>query len=654
MRKLTFLVVATGLAAATIVALASASHNANSISPSAEVAWPWEPAGSIPAGTADNNWAYPKGDLAASQFSYLKQINTSNVSNLKLAWQTSLAGADYSGTIEGAPIVVSGKGKNLPLESGTMFLSADSGLVALNPSTGAILWKYRGPTNANGTWGSFGNSSRTESFGNGQVYVGQQDGSIVAVNAKTGAPVWTYQVSAAGTFAGHTNNNGPVTDFAPDGKNGVVMAGPTGGTSPLRGHLDGVDAKNGRLLWRWFGTPDPGELPYILTWANPAEAAVGASSFWGSLAIDPGLGTVYGQTGNVYPETGRAPGKNLWSASLVALDFHTGALVWYWQSVHHEVWDVDGASPPILINTKINGKVYPGIVGCNKSAYCEFLDRRNGRPLPNFPMKEVKVQEGLAVNNEWPTQPESAGAMANVAPHCATAADAVAGYPTYPVAPNGTPMVVACQFANSTNTEYRIWPLGCACGINYQRSSYSPLTNDFYPCSYNTYTALENISPTDWHVSSIGGGILSVWLSAVNMSTNTMAWQHKFDASHYTGLGSKRVDGVNPGLPDGTWSGGCQTGVMSTGGNLVFVSSKGNTNCGCVLTTPSAGGVFMAFNATTGDGPLWTWQAPDGFNAPPITYSVKGKQYIAIYALGEVPGSPLADGQRDKLTVFSL
>src|SRR5438093_11445230 len=108
MRRLLFLFVATGLAAVTVVALATASRSAGTagaVSPSAETAWPWEPKGSIPAGTADNNWEHGKGDLADSQFSYLKQINTSNVANLKVAGTQNLAAPHYSGGIQGTPIV---------------------------------------------------------------------------------------------------------------------------------------------------------------------------------------------------------------------------------------------------------------------------------------------------------------------------------------------------------------------------------------------------------------------------------------------------------------------------------------------------------------------------------------------------------------------
>src|SRR5436190_19176250 len=132
MYKLSSFLLATGLVAATAVALASASSatsHAKSVSP--ETGYPWLPLGGISAGTATNNWEYPQGDLAHTNYSALKQINTGNVSGLKVAWQASFNGPTYNGGIEGAPIVVSGAGKNLPLESGTMFQSAHNGMVAL-------------------------------------------------------------------------------------------------------------------------------------------------------------------------------------------------------------------------------------------------------------------------------------------------------------------------------------------------------------------------------------------------------------------------------------------------------------------------------------------------------------------------------------------
>jgi hypothetical protein len=699
MRRLLFVIVSTGLAAASVVALATASHatrTAGSISPSAEVAWPWEPKGSIPAGTADNNWQYGKGDLADSQFSYWKQINTSNVKNLKIAWTQNLSGPDYTGGIQGTPIVVSGKGKNLPLESGTMFISADAGIVALDPSSGKILWKYKGPPpkpNAPGGASApqlqYGNTTKAHTYCNGIITTGQQDGSIAAINAKTGAPIWTNQVSAVAEFAGHTGQTSPVTDCLPNGgpsHAGMVFGGPNGSSSPLRGHLDAIDAKTGKLVWRWFTTPDPTQVPYILTWGNPAEAALGGGGTWGSNAIDPGLHMIYGATGNAYAQLGRQPGKDLWTGDMFALDTDTGALKWYWEETRHDNWDLDHSHPPILINTKINGTVYPAVINCNKSANCEVLDRRNGRPLPNFPMKQQQVDDysgkGLALNNEWPTQwvngclpftsaarahlgtPVPKGspcAMGNLIVHCPNDADAALEYPTYPVAPNGTPMVARCQFAATYSDSYTVFPT-CSCGYNYNRSTYFPLNNSFIGCGNNNFTAQENVSPTDWHKASIGGTIAQVWISSVDMSKNTMNWQVQLWGSIYqkpAGGGTPVLTGgVNPGYTQGTWSKGCYGGNFSTAGNLVFVTAWGDNSRGSIASMTAKdtpyGGTVAAYNATTGEGPLWTWQAPDYINDSAMTYMVNGKQYVAVYHKMPNMGTPLYDGHGERLTVFSL
>ena len=134
------------------------------------------------------------------------------------------------------------------------------------------------------------------------------------------------------------------------------------------------------LVWRWFTTPDPTQLPFILTWANPAEAALGGGGTWGSSAIDPGLHMVYSETGNAYAQLGRQPGKDLWTASTFALDENTGQLKWYWQEAHHDNWDLDHGGMPTIENVTINGKVYPALVTCNKAGNCEVLDRRERQP----------------------------------------------------------------------------------------------------------------------------------------------------------------------------------------------------------------------------------------------------------------------------------
>jgi hypothetical protein len=301
--------------------------------------------------------------------------------------------------------------------------------------------------------------------------------------------------------------------------------------------MDAIDLKTGKLVWRWFTTPDPTQLPFILTWGNPAEAALGGGGTWSGTSIDMALRQIYSATGNAYAQLGRQPGKDLWTASVFSLDLDTGALKWYWQETHHDLWDMDHGNPVTIMNVTIKGKSYPAFVGCDKHAYCEALDRRNGSPLPGFPMKEIPALDpsgkGLALNNMFPSQPLTACqpvgnscGMAQLYLHNPTEADARAGFATYPVGPNGTPMKVEPPFAAEPN---HLLDRGAVRGggINYNRDSYDPLTGNFYTCANNFLTASENASPTDWHWLTVTSPNLASWISAVHMTDNTLAWQDK-------------------------------------------------------------------------------------------------------------------------------
>jgi glucose dehydrogenase len=695
-----FTVVGAAVVAASLVTLASASHSAKSVSPDAEAAWPWEPKGSVPAGTTDNNWEHSKGDLADSQFSYLKQLTPSNVANLKVAWTENLAAPDYSGGIQGAPIVVSGANKNIPDAAGTMYVAANKGVVALDAATGKVLWAYVGP-NPKPKEGAapapqlqFGNTSKAFEYCDGQITTGQQDGSIASLNAKTGAPLWTNQVSAVSEFVGHTGQTSPVTDCAvgigPAGQD-MVFGGPNGSSSPLRGHLDGIDLKTGQLIWRWFTTPDPTQLPFILTWGNPAEAALGGGGTWGSSAIDPTLHMVYSESGNAYAQLGRQPGKDLWTGSSFALDTRTGQLVWYWQEAHHDNWDLDHGGAPILFNETINGKMYPVFQTCNKVGNCEILNRENGGPIPGFAYKETPVYDysgkGLALNNEYPTQPwfvcnqAQMGVNGIAAAQAASVhfgqtmpkgttcglsylynhdpndADAALAVATYPVGANGTPVVPRPTFTSTYSDSYTLFAT-TGSGLNYERNDYDPLTNSFIACANSVLAAQENASPTDWHKNSTGALQVGVYLTSVNMQNDTINWQNFLWGSSYKN--GVLQPGVNPGYTDGTWSMGCLGGQFATAGNLLFVDSRGDNSQGSTTSLTLAanrnwGGTLAAYNASTGQGPLWTWQSPGGqMNGSPMTYQVGGKQYVAVYTTLPPIGTAAYNGHGDELVAFSL
>jgi alcohol dehydrogenase (cytochrome c) len=287
-------------------ALASAKARANAISS-------YLPAGVTPAG---KNWISGEGDESNSRFSTLSQVNSSNVQNLHVVWNAQFNDPTIQFTPEGQPICC---------PNNMMYLAYQTGVVAVDPATGNTLWNYVGPyTPPIAGQRVHVDEPRDTSYSAklNYIFAGQQDGSIVALNAKTGAPVWTVQVTGAGGYGAVTGaESAPFTQYYDDGGDGIVLSAPNGGESPFRGHLDAYDAKTGKLVWRTWTLPDPSQVPYILTWGNPAEAATGGAADWSIPAVDPQLGTVVFGTGNPFPETGRAPGSDLWTESIMAVDW---------------------------------------------------------------------------------------------------------------------------------------------------------------------------------------------------------------------------------------------------------------------------------------------------------------------------------------------
>jgi glucose dehydrogenase len=318
-------------------------------------------------------------------FSQLNQINSTNVGSLKVVWNGSYREPAASGSLQQAPICC---------PDGLMYQDVTAGMVAINPGDGTVAWQYsgvkydsvRGATTQHTAARGISYDPATD-----DVYVGQNDGSVVALKAKTGAPEWTAQVSGAGTYGSATGaESQPFTQYYNDGADGVILSAPNGGESPFRGHLDAYNAKTGSLIWRTWTTPDPTQLPYILTWANPAEASQGGAPVWSIPAVDTQNGLVYFGTGNLFPWTGRQPGDDLWGTALMAVDWKTGALRWYYQTVKHDIWDLDCPQPPTRFNAPINGVMTPMVAEGCKSGQFVVLNALTGSYLPHFNFAKVQ------------------------------------------------------------------------------------------------------------------------------------------------------------------------------------------------------------------------------------------------------------------------
>jgi len=660
MRKYPLLAGATVLAAVTVVALASAAQKKGPES--------WLPEGVTAAGA---QWLSGEGDESNSRFSTLSQINSSNVQNLHVVWNQQFNPTDIAFSPEGQPTCC---------PNDLLYQTYIQGVAALKPDTGDIAWNYKGPVSAQLTQAGQrlrNDNARTQSYSPklNMIYSGQQDGSIVALNAKTGAPVWTTSVIGAGTYGDATGaESEPFTQFYDvPGTNGVVISAPNGGESPFRGHLDAFDAKTGKLLWRTWNLPDPTQMPYILSWGNPAEAALGGAAVWSIPSVDPQLGTVFYGTGNPFPETNRSPGWSLWTESVMAVDWKTGALKWFFQATHHDELDFDLPHLTMVLRVPIDGKITPVVAEGSKGGFFYVLNAKNGGPVPHHKITETPTYDpsgkGIGLNNLAKTQPFPSGAS-----FCAAVVDyspaglakcnfpgnplvdeyknvATVDSPTRLVNPvNGFEIVGAPESAAHYFGQYLVYGgVGGGGTFGYPPSAYSPATDTYYACLQNASNAHSNTGPNSTNLSNVSPGLTSGitgFLSAINLTNNTMRWQ---DASMANGTGA------------------CYSGVLATAGNLVFtwwkgrsdvestLPNQGQTQQGAAsLLTPGA--QLNAYDATTGKK-LWVWGVPnDTAISPTVTYTYKGKQYLATYHGVGAPGFPgsTATGQRDQLTVFAL
>jgi glucose dehydrogenase len=641
-----------GLLALTVLGLASAApsgiHSAKAVSVSSAADNAYLPKGVQPC---TNNWLMFGCDTTGTGYSQLSQITPANVANLKLDWSNGYSGNTFNVAVESQPICC---------VNNLMFSIDGTGAVAIDPATGTTQWQYQGPTSRTFTDGSAprvlnARMARSQAYDPAldYMYVGQQDGSIAAVNMKTGAPVWQAAVEGTGTYGSQTSlESQPFTVFcgySQCGSDGLVFSGPNNGDSPIRGHIDAYDAKTGKLIWRSYYTPDPSQSPAILSWGDPAEAALGGAAAWSLPTEDPATGMIYEGTGNPYPYLGRSPGEDLWADSMMAVNMGTGALNWYFQDVHHDEWDYDCPNSPVEYNAMIGGKLTAVVSHACKDSYVFQFNPANGRainPITQVQMSTLPgyTQAGATLNTAWPSQPEATGGSAQMIDHCPSADRANASLPgDYPTGPDGTPTVLSCDYVAPNATNWLFKPYYTSNGINYPRASFDPKLDLQFFCA-TTSVMIEKNQGQSNKTTIINSGRVSLLgesgtVSALNMSNNTLAWQTKLQANQ---------------------DGNCYSGTMTTASGLLFYATKGRTdgdNPTFMKQGINPGGILYAVDAATGKV-LWKQQNPYGdlIEAPPITYMFGGKQYVAEYfecplaTNGPFPGC----SSHDRLMVYSL
>ena len=362
-------------------------------------------------------WPSYHRDLAASRYSPLDQINRDNVSKLAIAWTWKPDSIDqpleYKN--ENTPIMVGGV---LYVTTGT-----HRGVVALDAATGAEKWRWRWDD----TPVRFSNAPRPGA-GRGvgywtdgrdtRIFVTTPGFFLVALDAKTGKPVESFGKSG---FIDLKQQLGvPINlDSAEIGASSppmvfenVVVIGPAlrEGSRPVSkanvpGRVLAFDAKTGALKWRFNTIPVKGEFGYD-TWLDGSADFTGNTGVWAPMSLDAKRGWLFlpveGATGDYYG--GHRPGDDLFSSTLVALDVRTGKRVWHYQIVHHDVWDRDNPTAPILADITVDGRRIEAVVQLTKQAFAYVFDRVTGKPV--WPIVERAVpQTDVPGERTSPTQP---------------------------------------------------------------------------------------------------------------------------------------------------------------------------------------------------------------------------------------------------------
>lgn len=305
----------------------------------------------------DRNWLMIRRTYNGWGYSPLAEITPANVKRLQPVWVFS------TGEMRGheAPALIN---------NGVMFVSTPNNqVIAIDATTGNLLWRYRKPRAAAALIPH--ETNRGVALYGDKVFYTAGEAVLIALDAKTGQEVWTTAVA--------DNKSAYYTTLAPMVADGKIMIGASGGEFGIRGFVAAFDPDSGKELWRTYTVPAPGE-PGSETWPKGDQWKTGGGSVWVTGNYDPETNLAYWGTGNGGPWMGdQRPGDNLYTASTLALDAATGKIKGYFQYHPNDSWDWDEVSPPILVDFQRGSRTIKGLVDVARDGYLRFLERSDGR-----------------------------------------------------------------------------------------------------------------------------------------------------------------------------------------------------------------------------------------------------------------------------------
>jgi glucose dehydrogenase len=603
---------------------------------------------------APGDWPMFNRDLAGTRFSPLAQVDINNVNKLQQAWSHRLQPSGFrfataSGMSELTPIVL----------NGVMYISAQTRIAAVNAETGDEVWRYEVPGG--------------QASPRGVAYWPGDKQNPARIFFTAGRNLIAL-AAATGKIDSGFGNQGTVDLVVPyEGvptiiKNVLAVGATTGEqeTGPP-GNTRAFDARTGKKLWEFPTVPHPGQ-PGSQTWFNDGWKGRSGVNAWGwYMTADESRGILYMTLGAPTPHYygGDRPGENLFADSIVALDAATGKYKWHFQTVHHDLWNLDLPSAPALVEIMQNGRILPALVEGTKSGYLYILDRVSGKPV--FQVIERAVPKG-DVPGEWysPTQPipvkplplarvdmsrddlvtgnETTPAHAKA---CEELWDRLSGFNNDgPFSPfllraKGAPLKYSIQFPGANGgVGWGGVAVDPKSGYVFLQTHDEPLTGWMekreeggryesvkLPYDRPVPGSITGTSGFSAPIRDAGGKMVDVpcfkppWsrILAVNALTGEVAWRTTL--------------GLNLALPEGSRQnagGAGSAGPIVTAGGLVFIGATYDAR-------------FRAFEITSGKE-LWAGRLERMGEAVPITYQGKnGKQYVAITASDTVVGFALPD-----------
>jgi len=600
---------------------------------------------------AGTNWAYIGGDSGDNKYSALDQINAGNINRLKVVWRAPAI--DPAALAENPQLVASNNYQDAPLVfDGVMYISNQIGQAeARDPGTGKVIWRQAnlpgdGPLTALRSsrgiaiWGE-GASARIVTVRGPYLYL---------LDAKTGAVIPGFgdngrvdmRADPKDLFYWRTPSPIVVKDVIVIGGQPIATGTADVNKASLAGDIRGYDVDSGKLLWTFHTVPHEGE-PGTETWENESWREGGKSYTWNGFSADQQLGYVYvplSAPPNDY-YGGIRPGDDLFSDSLVALDAKTGKRVWHFQTVHHDLWDYDIPTPPMLADIKVNGRMHKAAIQVTKTAFVFAFDRVTGEPL--FPIVETPVPastvpgEKAAKTQPIPAKPKpfdrqglSEDQLIDFTPQLHAEAVQILSHYTHgsiytpPSATAGGP-------DGMLGTLYMPGWVG---GANWTGAALDPQTGIIYVPSVSVPWAagVEPDGKGGYRRARTQGGLYLDGpqglplvkppygrITAIDMNSGEHLWMVP------NGEGPRN----HPLLKDLNLPPLGQAGRAAPLLTKAFLFLGEGSDAGQSMPKFSGGNMFRAYDKKTGKV-VWETDLGAGTTSPPITYMYKGKQYIVV------------------------